>query len=177
MIVCGRLDESPKLLVDFNLSLMTKIKARDEIILNCSIDEVWKILINIPSYHKWWPKLVNLKVSNFNEDIVNTTFEARPLGGKSFSCKVVSIIPNKEIRLNYFEGIYRGEGVWKIEKKEYFVNVSYSVDLEIVDKSIAFLSRIISIPKLHSLIFKKILRELEPQVKKELKQTSHQLSL
>jgi len=144
---------------------MTKIKARDEIILNCSIDEVWKILINIPSYHKWWPKLVNLKVSNFNEDIVNTTFEARPLGGKSFSCKVVSVIPKKEIKLNYFEGIYRGEGVWKVENKNNLVNVSYKVDLEIVDKSIAFLSRLVSIPKLHSMIFKRILKGLAEQVK------------
>ena len=43
--------------------------------------------------------------------------------------------------------------------------VSYSVDLEIVDKSIALLSRIIPIPKLHSMIFKRILNELSEQVK------------
>jgi ribosome-associated toxin RatA of RatAB toxin-antitoxin module len=144
---------------------MPQIKAYDDIQLNCSVDDVWNVLTDIPQYYKWWPKSVNLKVSNFNEDIVNTTFEARPLGGKSFSCKVVSVILKKEIKLNYFEGIYRGEGVWKVENKNNLVNVSYKVDLEIVDKSIAFLSRLVSIPKLHSMIFKRILKGLDEQVK------------
>ena len=144
---------------------MPQIKAYDEIQLNCFVDDVWNVLIDIPNYQKWWPNSVNLKVSNFSKDIVNTQFKARPLGGKSFSCRVVSIIPMKEIRLNYFEGIYRGEGVWKLETKENSITVSYSVDLEIVDKSIAVLSKIISIPKLHSMIFKKILNGLEKRLK------------
>jgi ribosome-associated toxin RatA of RatAB toxin-antitoxin module len=144
---------------------MPQIKAHDEITINASVEKIWWVLIDIPNYQKWWPKSVNLKVSNFNKDIVNTQFEARPLGGKSFSCRVVNIVLNKEIRLNYFEGIYRGDGVWKLEKKENSITVSYSVNLEIVDKSIALLSRIIPIPKLHSMIFKKILKGLEKRVK------------
>ena len=144
---------------------MPQIKAYDEIQLNCLVDDVWNILIDIPNYNKWWPKSVNLKVINFNNDIVNTQFEARPLGGKSFSCKVVSLIPNKEIRLNYFDGIYRGEGVWKLERKEKSITVSYTVDLEIVDKSITILSKVVPIPKLHSLIFKQILKGLSQQIK------------
>ena len=144
---------------------MPQIKACDEILLNCSVDDVWNILTDVPSYHKWWPKSVNLKVSNFNKEIVNTQFEARPLGGKSFSCRVVSIVPKKEIKLNYFEGIYRGEGIWNIESKGNLISVSYKVDLEIVDKSIALLSRVIPIPKLHSMIFKRILAGLAVQIK------------
>lgn len=144
---------------------MSQIKAYDEILLNCSADDVWNILTDIPHYHKWWPKSVNLKVSNFNKDIVNTQFEARPFGGKSFSCRVVSIVPKKEIKLNYFEGIYRGEGVWNIESKENLISVSYKVDLQIVNKSIIILSKIIPIPKLHSMIFKRILAGLAEQVK------------
>ena len=144
---------------------MPQIKAHDEIIINASVENVWNVLIDIPNYHKWWPKSVNLKVFNFNKDIVNTQFEARPLGGKSFSCRVVSIIPNKEIKLNYFEGIYRGDGIWKLERKEKSITVSYSVDLEIVDKPIALLSRIIPIPKLHSMIFKRILTGMVQQIK------------
>jgi ribosome-associated toxin RatA of RatAB toxin-antitoxin module len=136
---------------------MPQIKAQDEIKIDASIEDVWDVLIDIPNYNKWWPKSVNLKVTNFNKDIVNTQFEARPLGGKSFSCRVVSIIPKKEIKLNYFKGIYRGDGVWRVESEDSIVKVSYKVDLEIVDKSIAILSKVISIPKLHSMIFRKIL--------------------
>ena len=143
---------------------MPQIKACDEITINTSIENVWNVLIDIPNYHRWWPKSVNLKVSNFNKEIINTQFEARPLGGKSFSCRVVSIVPKKEIKLNYFEGIYRGEGIWNIESKENLISVSYKVDLEIVDKSIALLSRVIPIPKLHSMIFKRILKGLAKQI-------------
>jgi ribosome-associated toxin RatA of RatAB toxin-antitoxin module len=149
----------------FNLFLMPQIKAHDEITINASVGNVWNVIINIPNYHKWWPKSVNLKVSNFNKDIVNTKFEARPLGGKSFSCRVVSIVPKKEIKLNYFEGIYGGEGIWNVEGKDDLIRVSYKVDLEIVDKSIAVLSRIIPIPKLHSMILKRILAGLAKPIK------------
>ncbi len=153
---------------------MPQIKAYDEIQLQCSVEEIWNILIDIPAYQKWWPKSVNLKVSNFNNAIVGTQIESRPLGGKSFSCKVISLIPKSEIKLSYFGGIYRGVGVWNIESRDNLVNVSYRVDLEIVDKLIAFLSKLVSIPMLHSMIFKKIFSGLENQVKAEFKQTSHQ---
>jgi ribosome-associated toxin RatA of RatAB toxin-antitoxin module len=144
---------------------MPQIKAHDEIKIDASVEDVWKILTDIPHYQNWWPKSVNLKVSNFGKEIVNTKFEARPLGGKSFSCRVISIIPNNEIKLNYYDGIYRGEGVWKLERKGKSITVSYSVDLEIVDKSITILSKVVSIPKLHSMIFKRILAGLAEQVK------------
>lgn len=144
---------------------MPKIIAHDNIELNASIEEVWNVLIDIPNYYKWWPKMVNLKILKHSKDIIGTEFQANPLGGKSLSCKVVSVIPMKEIRLDYFKGIYIGEGVWKIERMDNLVNVSYSVDLEIVYKSIALLSRIISIPKVHSIIFKRILSGLEKEVK------------
>ncbi len=45
---------------------MPQIKAYDEITINSSIDKVWEVLIDIPQYHKWWPKIVNLKVLKYN---------------------------------------------------------------------------------------------------------------
>jgi ribosome-associated toxin RatA of RatAB toxin-antitoxin module len=145
---------------------MSQIKANDEITIKTSVEQVWKILIDVPNYNKWWPKAVNLKVLKFDGEIVGTEFKASPLGGKSFACRVISIVPDKEIKLDYYDGIYRGTGYWKIEGKDGILKVSYTVDLEIVDKSIAFLSWIISIPRLHSMIFKKILNNLERKITK-----------
>lgn len=155
---------------------MPQIKAHDVITINASIENVWKVLSDISHYQDWWPKVVNLKVLKLTNELIGTEFEARPLGGKSFSCRVVSIVPKKEIKLNYFTGIYRGEGIWKVEGKDGLVKVSYSVDLEIVDKSIAILSRIIPISKLHSMIFKRILKGLAQQIisEKQFTQISHQ---
>ena len=143
---------------------MPQIKAHDEIIINASVENVWNVLIDIPNYHKWWPKTVNLKILKSNKEIIGTEFKANPLGGKSFACRVINIVRQKEISLDYYDGIYRGKGTWCIDVRDGLVIVSYSVDLEIVDKSIVLLSRIIPITKLHSMIFKKILSGLEEQL-------------
>ena len=108
--------------------------------------------------------MVNLKVLKFKEEIIGSEFKANPLGGKSFACRVISVIPKKEVKLEYYDGIYRGFGVWSINVRDGLVVVSYAVDLKIVDKSIELLSRIIPIPKLHSMIFKRILNKLSEQV-------------
>lgn len=143
---------------------MPQIITRDEIVFKALVDDVWRILIDIPNYPLWWPKAVNLKILHFNSEIIGTEFRANPLGGKSFACRVTGVIPNKEMKLDYYEGIYKGTGFWKIESNNDLVKVSYTVDLEIVDKSIALLSKIISIPKLHSMIFNKILSNLKRQI-------------
>lgn len=155
---------------------MPQIKAQDEINIKATVEDVWKVLLDITNYPSWWPNVVNLKVLKFKEEIIGSEFKANPLGGKSFACRVISIESQKEIKLNYYDGIYRGIGVWNLESNDGIVKVSYSIDLEIVDGSIALLSRIISIPKLHSMIFKRILNRLSEQVSpRELfTQTLHQ---
>jgi ribosome-associated toxin RatA of RatAB toxin-antitoxin module len=140
---------------------MRIIQACDKIELNKSIDEVWNVLIDIPSYHKWWPKVVNIEVSNFSDKIVETLFVVKQFGGQSFSCRVETLTPKKEIKLNYFEGLYRGEGKWELKSKSNSTIISYSVDLIIVNKLIVFLSYILPISKIHSLIFMKIFSGLK----------------
>lgn len=135
---------------------MRKIQANDKIELNNSIDEVWSVITIIPSYYKWWPKVVKIKVSNFNEKIIGTEFEVKPLNGQSFSCRIESIIPNEEIKLHYFAGLYRGEGKWQLVKNKNSVTVSYQVDLVIVNKLIIVLSYFLPISKIHSFVFQKI---------------------
>jgi hypothetical protein len=154
---------------------MPKIKAHDEIKIKSSVDEVWIVLTDIPNYYKWWPKSVNLKILNFRKEVIGTEFKANPLGGKSFSCKVVGIVPMKEIRLEYFNGIYRGKGVWNIEIEDQQVKVGYTVDLEISDKSIVLLAKILPVSKLHSMIFKRILSGLEKELeaRNRIKQILH----
>ena len=143
---------------------MPHIKAQDEIVIKATVKDVWKVLVDFQHYQDWWPKYVNLKILKLSEAIVGTKFKANPLGGKSFACRVISIIPNQEIKLEYIDGIYRGSGYWNLESKEGLVNVSYIVDLEIVNKSIALLSKLISISKIQSLIFKNILKGLDKQI-------------
>lgn len=135
---------------------MRKIQAFDKIELNNSIGEVWNVLIDIPSYHIWWPKVVKIEVSNFSNKIIDTEFIVKPFNGQPFSCRVESFDSNKELKLNYFDGLYRGSGKWQLVNKINSTLVSYQVDLIIVNKFVIVLSYFLPISKIHSIVFQKI---------------------
>jgi ribosome-associated toxin RatA of RatAB toxin-antitoxin module len=140
---------------------MPTIKASDKITLEHSSDDIWKVLIDIPSYYKWWPSQVKIEVYDYSNDIVGTIFVVRPLGGQSFSCRIKSIEENKEIRLEYYDGLYRGVGFWNLESYNSATVVSYTVDLEIFNKFVVALSYILPISKIHSWVFKNIFNGLK----------------
>ena len=135
---------------------MRKIQACDKIEINNSIEGVWNVLIDIPSYHKWWPKVVNIKVANFSKSIIGTEFIVKPLNGQSFSCRIESIIPKEEIGLYYFDGLYHGYGKWRLKDFNNSTIVSYKVDLIIINNFIILLSYFLPISKIHSKVFQKI---------------------
>lgn len=140
---------------------MPTIKASDKITLEHSRDDTWKVLIDIPSYYKWWPSQVKIEVYDYSNEIVGTTFIVRPLGGQSFSCRIKSIELHKEIRLEYFDGLYRGIGFWSLKSSNNSTAVSYTVDLVIFNKFVAALSYILPISKIHSRVFKNIFNGLK----------------
>ncbi len=141
--------------------MIRKIQANDKIELNNSIDKIWNVLIDIPNYYKWWPKIVSIEVSNFNVKIVGTEFTVKPFNGQSFSCRIESIILKEEIILNYFDGLYRGEGKWKLIGNKNSTTVSYQVNLIILNKLIIVLSYFLPISKIHSFVFQKIFLGLQ----------------
>jgi len=140
---------------------MPTIKASDKITLEHSGDDTWNILIDIPSYYKWWPSQVKIEVHDYSNEIVGTRFIVRPLGGQSFSCIIKSVEIHKEIRLEYFEGLYRGVGFWSLESSNNSTTLSYTVDLVIFNKFVAALSYILPISKIHSRVFKNIFNGLK----------------
>lgn len=142
-------------------NVMTQIKASDSIKLKYPSDKVWSVISDIQSYKKWWPELVNLEIIQPNSEIVGTILIASPLGGKSFSIKVEDVFPGSEIVLNYFDGIYRGFGKWLIRNDSDCTQLIYEVNLDIVDRFTKILSYLVPVSKIHSLIFKRIFRNLE----------------
>lgn len=146
---------------------MRKIVAADTIRLNHSIEKVWSVISDIPSYIKWWPKAVNLEIVKATPEIVGTVLKASPLGGKSFSTMVDEIIPYQKIKIKYFDGLYQGNGFWIIENENQKTIVTYKVDLKIVDPFTKLISYILPVSKIHSLIFKKILGNLEMYIERK----------
>ncbi|MEP0862040.1 MAG: SRPBCC family protein [Ignavibacterium sp.] len=146
---------------------MRKIIASDAIRLSYPIEKVWPVISDISAYVKWWPKLVNLEIVKATQEIVGTVLKASPLGGKSFSTMVDEIIPYQKIKIKYFDGLYRGDGFWIIENENQKTILTYKVDLEIVDPFTKLISYILPVSKIHSLIFKKILGNLERYIERK----------
>jgi hypothetical protein len=89
--------------------------------------------------------------------LVGSRFEVRPYRGRGFVCEVESAVPEKELRLRYVAGIYRGTGVWVLAAQEGGTRLSYRIDLEIVDWVVALLSYVVNIASLHSRFMKEVL--------------------
>lgn len=66
---------------------MPQIKAYDQIKMKASVEDVWNVLIDISSYHKWWLSIVQLKILNSPNEIIGNKFQANPMGGKIFEIK------------------------------------------------------------------------------------------
>ncbi|AFH48493.1 Hypothetical protein IALB_0781 [Ignavibacterium album JCM 16511] len=139
---------------------MPKIIASDSVELNYSLEKVWSVISDFQSYKFWWPKIVKLQIIQADKQIIGTILKASPLGGKSFSIRVVEIFPLKEIKLEYFDGLYRGFGHWKVENKNDSTILIYVVNLEIVDSLTKGISYLVPVSKIHSMIFRKIFTNL-----------------
>lgn len=140
---------------------MRKIITSDTVHLHHPVEKVWSVISDFSSYKFWWPKFVNLRIIESDSSPLQTILRAKPFGGKSFSIKVDKVIPDEEIRLNYFEGIYSGFGRWLLMNKNGSTILTYEVNLEIVDLSIKLISYIVPVTVLHSIIFRKIFKNLE----------------
>lgn len=140
---------------------MPKIIASDSTYLNHSIETIWKVISDFNSYKKWWPALINLEIAHTSPQIIGSTLVAKPFNGRSFSIKAVEVKPFSEIKLNYFAGIYSGDGRWILESVNDKTKLTYEVDLMIIDKFTKVIALVVPVSKIHSLIFKKIFRSLE----------------
>lgn len=144
---------------------MPKIIASDSVELNYSLEKVWSVISDFDSYKIWWPRLVNLEIKIENQQLIGTTLKASPFGGKSFSIRVVEITNLKEIKLEYFDGLYRGFGKWIIESNNDSTILTYEVNLDIVDSLTKLISYILPVSKIHSMIFRKIFSNLKSYMK------------
>lgn len=63
-------------------------------------------------------------------DAVRSRIEIRPRGGR-FICEIAQVVPNKEILIEYVEGIHWGTGRGTFEKLADGTHVCYQIDLEL----------------------------------------------
>jgi uncharacterized protein YndB with AHSA1/START domain len=146
---------------------MTPILAKDERTIPFLVGEVWNVLANIEAYPNWWPRSVGLRVLSSEREIVGSSFELRPLGGRPFRCRIQSIESPSKLRLHYFGGFIEGRGEWRLESSGPNTQVQYLLDVQAAGRVVAFIGRLLPLNRIHSYQMKQVLRNLETAVKQQ----------
>lgn len=139
---------------------MRKIISADSCRLKHSADKIFEAVSDVSVFKDWWSKNIKIKVLHISENRIGSKVEIRASGGW-FRCEVVSVSPPNEVIIKYYEGVQKGEGVWKIRKAGDDESVvTYSIELEPVGIIPRFLSNFMNFSKLHSKSMKEIFQSL-----------------
>lgn len=147
----------------------TPIRATDEIVLPFPPSDVWCVLEDIDEYPKWWPRSVGLRVLHREPQLVGSSLQLRPLGGRSFSCRVESIDPPNRLAMRYFGGFIDGIGEWRLEPIGSSTRVQYELNVNATGLFVALIGRMLPLSRIHSFQMKQVLRNLEKAVGKKIK--------
>lgn len=112
----------------------------------------YKILSQLDHTSKWWPNATFTKLS---ED----TFEVSPMGPGSFTWKIIELLENKKVVVEY-DGIFKGKGTWFIEKNAAMTYITYSISVTIEHKFFRFINKFVPISRLHSNMMPNVFKEL-----------------
>ncbi len=140
---------------------MRRIIADDSSVFRYSPEKIYSTVSNMSTYEKWWGKKVKVKVLEITADGIGSKVEVRAVGGW-FRCEIISLKPPEEIGILYYEGVQKGKGIWRIEKRgEKDTKLSYSIDLEPNGFFPRVLSNFLNFSKLHSKAMKDLFWGLE----------------
>lgn len=108
---------------------MTKYDVTDTAIINANPKIVYKAVIDgYDGKTKWWMPHLSSKIRNgSSSDKVGSLFDVTIHGifPIKFTGKTVEVKNNEMIRVNYVEGSFSGEGLWKFEGSDGKTKLSF----------------------------------------------------
>lgn len=146
--------------------MKTPIHATDEILIPVPKTDVWKVLAEVRNYPNWWPRSLHSRVVSGGDgpDPVGTEIELRPMGGRSFRCRVELVIPGERIRMRYSGGFIEGQGEWSIHSADSGTRVVYRLEVEAHGRLIAWIGRVMDLGRMHSRMMQEVLGNLQREV-------------
>ena len=117
-----------------------------------------------PGWEVKGPAQLRVRVLKATTGRVGSPIEVRPRGGW-FVCEVSQVIPDKEIRIQYIEGVHRGTGRWTLEKVAEGTRVCYQIDLEPQGWLPRLLLQFLDLARIHSRSMEKVFDGLEKWLK------------
>lgn len=143
----------------------TPIQATDSILLPLPLQAIWPHVADLRSYPRWWPAVLLPRVTIPADGVLHgSELHLRPLGTRSFTCKVVAVEPPQTMTLEYTGPFITGRGEWQLTAEGQGTRVSYVVDVEIHGAMVALVSRGVDLRWVHGqsmrLIFAALRRRL-----------------
>lgn len=140
---------------------MRRIFSEDSYKYKHSVEKVFNAVADVTVYKDWWSKKVKVNILKSTDNFTGSKVEIRASGGW-FRCEIISVNKPNEVRVQYYEGVQKGEGIWSLKKTgESETVLTYSINLEPNGFIPRLLSNFINFSKMHSKAMKEMFLNLE----------------
>lgn len=143
---------------------MTPIQTVDEKVVPSSPAEVWRVLTDVGAYPRWYPRSLRLRVLRAETAVVGSQIELRPFGGRAFRCEIETTEEPRRMGVRYYGGFISGRGEWRLEPVESGTRVAYEIDAQAAGRTVAWLSAVLPLARLHSNQMQRVLAQLSTAV-------------
>lgn len=142
------------------------IQACDERVIPFAREQMWSVLVNLPSSPRWWPASVKLKVLSASPGVVGSEMEVHPRGGRPFRCRVETVEPPGRMRIRYGNGFIVGTGEWRLTAVPGGTRVTCEWDVVAMGWLVALLGKLLPLARFHSRSMAEVLEALEQETRR-----------
>jgi len=128
---------------------MSRVVACDEVALPHSIENVFAVLIDFPTYSSWWPRLLTFQMLGSGPAAVGTRVRFGHTHLVSWTAVVTDVRANELIAMRYNGGACTGDARWMLTNAGRATRITYSIDIEVHPWYLRGLSRLVDFSREH----------------------------
>ena len=147
------------------MSVVTRIRTKEELTVPFSPEEVWSVLVDVSAYPSWWPARAEVRALDDRLGLLGTQIEVRPLMGRAFCFRLEELDEIRSLRLRFFGGSLEGPGGFHLEPATGGTRVSYEVDVFARGLDVALFSQILPVHWIQASQMRRVLRSLRKRLK------------
>jgi len=149
----------------------TPLQATDTMFFPQAPDVLWPILADTGRYPQWWPWFLFTHANPTAAHPVGSELYLRPMGFRSFTCRVVAVNEPHAMNLEYVGNFITGHAQWLLEPEVQGTRVSYVVDVFVHDVMVTLAAKVFDLGMVHSYSMRKILQNLQGEFNRKMERT------
>ena len=143
------------------INSMGELKAKDSRIFDYPVDYVYRVLTDIASYHKWWPREISFELEYLDPGVIGTVVNVHNGLFVSWKAKVSGFRTNRLLAIDYTEGSWIGKTYWRFEDKAGKTEISLEIDLSVNRAWLDTASKFVDFSHIHSRQMQKVFNNLD----------------